>query len=117
MAPVEGGGFARLDTVTGAMAVCQRRDSDWVCRDMDDQGGKLREENAQLAKENRELKDEIKKLEDFVVAQGKPSPESSGFRLPTEEDVDKAMSYVERMLKKFRDKFKELEADKRSTPL
>ena len=39
-------------------------------------------------------------------------------RLPTEDDVDKAMSYVQRMLKKFREKVRELEDhDKKGTNL
>ena len=32
MAPADGGGFVRLDTDTGAMAICQRTGSDWTCQ-------------------------------------------------------------------------------------
>lgn len=118
MSPADGGGFVRLDTINGTMSICQRRDGDWACRDMEDSGAKLRQDNERLEAENRQLKDEIRKLEDIVVGEGtKPRAEGPGFKLPTEEDVDKAMSYVERMLKKFRDKLKELESGKPSTPL
>ena len=52
MSPADGGGFVRLDTETGAMALCQRRDGDWSCRDMQDETGKVRQENDRLAREN-----------------------------------------------------------------
>jgi hypothetical protein len=37
--------------------------------------------------------------------------------LPTEQDLDQALSYAQRMLRKFREKMKELETDNRATPL
>lgn len=124
LSPADGGGFVRLDTETGAMALCQRRDGDWACRDMQDESGKTRQENERLARENKELKDELKRLEDFVVSQdgGKDQRRAErpggGFSMPSEQDVDRAFDYVDKMIKKFRDKLKELEGnDKGSTPL
>lgn len=122
MSPAEGGGFARLDTETGAMSICQRQAEAWTCRDMDDEGLKIRLENEVLARQNKELKAELQKLEDFVVAQGGKSGDKGDrpgqqFKLPSEQDVDQALDYMGRMFKKFRDKLKELEGDKSATPL
>ena len=39
----------------------------------------------------------------------RPVSRSPKFELPTEEDLDKALSYAERMLKKFREKWKDIE--------
>ena len=38
MSPAEGGGFVRLDSETGQMALCQRRDGEWSCREMAEPG-------------------------------------------------------------------------------
>jgi hypothetical protein len=37
--------------------------------------------------------------------------------LPTEEDVDRALSYAQRMLKKFKEKIRELTEEGKGTPL
>jgi hypothetical protein len=116
MAPADGGGFARLDTETGAMAICQRSGSEWVCRDMQDNSRQLLVERDKLAAENKHLKDELKRLEDIVAANSGRGPEPK-LNLPTEEDVDKALSYLDRMLKKFREKLKELEGNRNAVPL
>ena len=52
----------------------------------------------------------------FELGLEKPKPK---LELPSEEDVDKALSYMERMFKKFRDKLKELDKDGsgKGTPL
>ena len=126
MNPAEGGGFVRLDTETGAVAVCARKDAEWSCLEMADTGKGLREEIDRLKAENRELQVEIRRLEDMLLPDGdkKGAPERRAerpggrFELPSEEDVDRAMSYVERMFRKFRDKLKELESqERRGTPL
>ena len=41
MSPVDNG-FVRLDTETGAMSLCGRRDAKWVCEPMDDEAQALR---------------------------------------------------------------------------
>lgn len=118
MQPVDGGAVLRLDTETGAMALCSRRDNQMTCEtvaiaDAD-------KEVDRLTRENRELKADIKRLEDLLA--GSPSTgkrhaeRSPKFELPSEEDVDKALSYLERMFKKFRDRMKDLEGG-RGTPL
>lgn len=116
MSPIDGG-FVRLDTETGAMALCKRAGDSWDCTAMADSSKSLQQEADRLAAENKELKAEVRRLEEVLGldgekkdAPGKRAERPGGdFRLPSEQDVDKAIDYVERMFKKFRDKLKELD--------
>jgi hypothetical protein len=123
MSPAEGGGFIRLDTQTGQMSLCQRRESDWSCREIAEPERGLASEIERLREENNRLKAELRQLEDIVLGDkraerdrgregGKPE-----LRLPSEQDIDNVMSYAQRMLRKFREKLKELEAESKGTPL
>jgi hypothetical protein len=117
MSPADGG-FVRLDTETGAMALCKRTGDTWDCAAMSDSSKSLQQEADRLAAENKELKAEVRRLEEVLGldgdkkdAPGKRAERPGGdFRLPSEQDVDKAIDYVERMFKKFRDKLKELDS-------
>lgn len=119
MSPAEGGGFIRLDGETGRMALCQRQGGEWGCREIvEPERGPLSEVE-RLREENKRLKGEIRQMEDILLSekrggQGGSSPE---FKLPSEQDIDNALSYAQRMLRKFREKMKEFEADTKSTPL
>lgn len=113
MQPVEGG-VIRMDTETGAMELCVRRGEKLACEPVEETRA-ARSDVQRLEAENRELKAEIKRLEEMLGLGDKPGGErparrSPKFELPTEEDLDKAMSYIERMIKKFREKMKDLES-------
>lgn len=127
MSPVEGG-FARLDTLTGAMSICRgSKDapaSGWSCTDMADGGGDAQARIRKLEDENRELRAEIKRMEDNLGLNGEkpkdgqpePRPGGPGFKLPSEQEVDQALTYMERMLKKFHDTMKRLEEATKDKP-
>lgn len=110
-------GFVRLDKQTGAMALCTKKDADWSCVPMADQQRDLREDLDRLKAENEELKKEIRRLEDTFVTgklNERPGTNNDGppggmpeFKLPSEEDVDQAVDYLERMIRKFRDRFED----------
>jgi hypothetical protein len=131
MQPTDGG-FLRLDTSTGILSFCRTKSGNWSCDAVADERLVLEDELKRLRAENDDLKSTVKKLEEIaglpsdkdLEKRGNspgsgPNSGSGGFKLPSEEEVDKAMSYVERMLKKFKDKLKDLEAEsgKKSTPL
>jgi hypothetical protein len=123
MSPVDGG-FLRLDKQTGAVAMCARSAGDWACNPVQDHTAAApSNELSKLEEENEALKDRIKALEESLEA-GKPlPPPSSGphegppggkVQLPTDEEVDQALDYMERIYKKFRDRIKDL--DKPASP-
>ena len=122
MNPVEGG-FARLDTETGVMSICKPPAKDaaapanWTCMPVADQASAQQEQARKLEAQNNELKAEVKRMEDLLGLNGeKPKePEMRAerprqeFKLPSEQDVDKALSYFESLVKKFHDSMKRLE--------
>lgn len=125
MSPADGG-FVRLDTETGAMALCHRRQGQWACEEMPDATRDLRRDNDRLTAENKELKADIRRMEEMLgLGDGKKQDgdrradrPGGKLQLPSEEDVDKALGYIERMFKKFRDKMKQFEGEEgRGTPL
>lgn len=120
MQPTDGG-FLRLDTVTGDVSLCSRAPAaTFECKPVKDDRD-LQNEMSRLSTENKELRAEIKRLEDMLGLGGGPHPDKGKPRLelPSEEDVDKALGYLERMFKKFRDKMKDLDSgrDGKGTPL
>jgi hypothetical protein len=124
MTPAEGGAFLRLDTQTGAMSVCQRKDGKWACEAVPDERRVLETEIERLASKNKELQGEVKRLEELLALPDPGTPEGrdkraqrSGpkFSLPSEEDVDRAMDYIQRMMRKFKDRMRDFkDSDRRS---
>ena len=120
MKPVEGG-FLRMDTQSGILSFCRIDNSSGngiTCRLADDDRVALMREMDKLRKQVKELKEENKRLEDMLLGDNKTGPgvgeRKRTFKLPSEEDVDKALGYIERMYKKFRDKIRELEKESKS---
>jgi hypothetical protein len=111
MSPTDGG-FVRLDTQTGAMALCAQKDADWSCKDMPESADATRRRIDELEKENKTLRDENSRLQDSAAGLAPPPLEGEPprqFALPDEKDVDKAFDYIETMIKKFRERVKKLE--------
>ena len=122
MQPIEGG-FLRLDTQTGAVSTCRAGTGNVVlCQPALEEQRGLSTEIERLRTENIELKATVKRLQETAGLSPPPpavGPPTEKFQLPTEEDVDQALDYVERMFKKFRDRLRNLEDDgkKPGTPL
>ena len=116
MAPAEGGGFIRLDTATGEMTLCRRRDGGWRCEPIGDAARDMQKENERLREENEDLRAEDGRRgppgerrghDDLLPEDGRPGGQRQ-FNLPSEQDVDQAFNYIERMLRKFKDRLKDL---------
>jgi hypothetical protein len=122
--PADGGAFLRLDTHTGVMSVCQRKDGRWACEAVPDERRALETEIERLGAENKQLQKEVKRLEELLALPDPGAPDSkdrraerSGprFQLPSEADVDRAMDYIERMMRKFKERWREFkDSDRRS---
>jgi DNA repair exonuclease SbcCD ATPase subunit len=111
MSPTEDG-MVRLDTQTGAMALCRRKDGAWACEDMEDSQRTLMGEIDKLRTENKSLKEQVEHLEETLglgqTETDAPGP-SAKLTLPSEADVDKAFDYLERMLNKLHERMEKLE--------
>jgi len=117
MTPAEGGAFLRLDTQTGAMSVCQRKDGRWACEAVPD-------ERRALETEIEQLKSEVKRLEELLALPDPGTPDGKDKRahrsgpklsLPSEEDIDRAMDYAQRMMRKFKERMREFrDSDRRN---
>jgi len=115
MTPVEGG-FLRMDTQTGAVSMCQRTSGKWACEAVADDRRALESDLDRLRAENRELSSTVRRLEDMLAqpdGEGRDRRAEKGPRLqlPSEEEVDRALGYMQRLMRKFRDKMRELESD------
>ena len=105
-------GFVRLDKQTGAMAQCTRNDGVWVCKPMADSQRQLQDELDKLRAENKSLRKQVDDLEETLGIGPAPSDEegpTTKFVLPSEDDVDRAFDYLEKMLGKLRDRMEKLE--------
>lgn len=92
-------GVLRLDTRTGAVSLCRRKEAGWVCETVADDRKTLESEITRLQAENGALKREL-------VARGAPLPgigdrssseRQSEWRLPSDADLDRVMSFLEKM--------------------
>lgn len=113
LAPADGG-FLRLDKKTGAVAMCAHTGNTWACTPVQDQAAPLAApgELSQLEQENRKLKDRVKALEEALETAKPPLPEGppgGNIDLPTDQQVDQALDYFERVYKKIRDRMKDLD--------
>ena len=110
MSPVDGG-FLRLDKQTGAVAMCARTGTTWGCTPVEDHTpAATAAEHSELEQENRDLKDRVKALEETLETKTPlDGPPGGKMQLPTDQEVDQALDYLERVYKKVRDRMKDLD--------
>jgi flagellar motility protein MotE (MotC chaperone) len=87
-------GFVRMDTQTGAMSTCEEKGGQLVCRMAADERAAFQDEIDRLQDQVKGLDERVAKLENSLSARLESS-------LPSEEDFNKTMSYMERFLRSF----------------
>ncbi|MFU0503950.1 hypothetical protein [Pseudaminobacter sp. NGMCC 1.201702] len=97
-------GYVRMDTQTGEMAICEERAGQLVCKLAADERSAYQDETDQLQATVKALEERIAKLESAVGV----TPKST---LPTEEEFEKTMGYMERFLRRFMGIAKDLEQE------
>jgi hypothetical protein len=100
LAPIDGG-IAKLDTRTGAITECRRKDDALTCALVPDERQRLQGEIDRLTRENAELRAKSSGTPPTgsIV---KPAP-----ALPSDEEVDRALSLMERFLRRFKEIMRE----------
>ncbi len=115
-------GYLRLDSQSGAVALCARTESGWSCTPVDDDQLSMQDKLAAITKENEELKDEVRELRRVLDSQikngGQNGSGSGSITLPSDQDVDKIIGFLEKLAKKFKGMVNELKEDQEpGTPL
>ncbi|PWL19208.1 hypothetical protein DKP76_01180 [Falsochrobactrum shanghaiense] len=88
-------GYVRLDTRTGALSVCTEQQAQLVCK-------MATEDREAYENDISDLQDRVKQLENKVAALEKAgAPAASA--LPSEDEFEKSMSYMERFMRRFMD--------------
>jgi hypothetical protein len=93
-------GVLRLDTRTGQVSQCSRSDAGWACKMVPDERSALETEIARLQGEIATLKKEL--LTRGLPVPGVPSPPAAKpgepeLKLPSDAEVDKVISFLERV--------------------
>lgn len=99
-----GDGFVRMDMETGAMSLCNERNGELVCRNATDNGSA----DGDGAKA---LIERIDALERRIAALEEQLPGAGANALPSEEEFEQTMSFMERFLRRFMGIVKDLEGD------
>jgi hypothetical protein len=119
-------GVVRLDTRTGAVSTCNNSGSGWACYVIPDERKAMDEEIGRLQSENEKLKAQLAsrepdaggKVDEAVPKSDKQAgPKSAdGERrleipLPSDQDVDRVMSFLERAWRKLIDMANRVQKD------
>ncbi len=97
-------GYVRMDTQTGAMSICEERSGQLVCKMAADERAAFQDEVDRLQTSVKALDERVAKLENSLSARLEST-------LPSEEDFNKTMSYMERFLRGFMDIVKDMNKD------
>ena len=115
LVPVEDG-FLRLDTGTGAVSRCTGKIGRLTCRILPDEQLAYEAEIGRLEDRIDELEGRVAVLEKNRTLGGLDAPVSNG-ELPSEEEIDKVMTLVEKVMRRFFGFVKELKRDTQTNQL
>lgn len=105
--PVEDG-VIRLDTESGTVSHCRTRTGNWRCESLADERKALDDEIGRLAEENERLKQRVAELEAELMDE---RPGGSSLRLPSEEDLDRVVGFFEKLMRRLMDMARDLNED------
>lgn len=97
-------GYVRMDTQTGAMSTCEDKSGQLVCRMAADERAAALDEIERLNGAVESLDARVARLENSLAAKLESS-------LPSEEEFNKTMSYMERFVRGFFGIVKDMEKD------
>lgn len=86
-------GYVRMNNKTGQMSICHEKSGQLICK-------MAVEERAAYDEDIADLKARVTKLEDAVASIGKLPPVVRD-ALPSQEDFEKGLSYMEKFLRRF----------------
>ncbi|QCI68146.1 hypothetical protein [Phreatobacter stygius] len=98
-------GLLRLDGRTGQISLCNRQDGAFTCRLVADDRAALQAEIDRLKAENDALK------RGGASALSRPGTDGQGLNLPSDQEVDRALSLAERIWRRFMGIMRETEQD------
>lgn len=96
-------GYVRMDKSTGAMSICKEQGDQLVCRIAADDRDVLEDGTIQIEKRLKSLEDRLATLE-TLGAGAKDA-------LPTDEEFEKTMGYMEKFFRRFMGVVKDLNVD------
>ena len=107
-------GYVRMDTQTGEMSICEEKWNQLVCKMAADERTAVQDEIESLQAEVKALEERlatVKALEGRVAALENSLAAKIERTLPTEEEFNKTMSYMERFFRGFIGIVKDLEEE------
>ncbi len=107
-------GYVRMDTKTGEMSVCEEKWGELVCKMAADERTAVQDEIERLQAEMKALEERVatvKALEGRVATLENSLTAKFERTLPTEEEFNKTMSYMERFFRGFIGIVKDLEGE------
>ncbi|MEQ1955705.1 hypothetical protein [Mesorhizobium sp. CN2-181] len=91
-----GDGFVRMDRKTGEMSTCAQDGASLVCKLAADERTAYQDEIDRLQQDMKVLDERVAKLENSLASRLEST-------LPSEEEFQKGLGYMERFLRSFRD--------------
>jgi hypothetical protein len=109
-------GYLRLDGRTGQVSICTRRPVGWACQAVADERTALESEIARLQTENVTLKKELLARNLPLPGTAKPDqppakPEEPRLQLPSEAELNKVMSFLDKVWRRLVDMIVTLQKD------
>jgi hypothetical protein len=114
------GGFLRLDSVTGQVALCSQRTAGWTCQAVPEDRAALDSEIARLQDRVTALQSEVAALRappapprppGDLAPRGEGDAKTGALKLPTDDDIKWARAAIERLWRHFVDMVADFQKD------